>query len=294
MYKIIDSKYCNDNFVLIQEPTHSCHLIISKDEIIYLKTKDRVIIDKCLNKQNNFLFELPENQNNKENVNVLFEYNKTYLNFGCTLFGDYCFGQNYFFRGSNRALHLSSPLPINQLKTNNKEFELSREEIERIFDKNMYDTMYVLDVYGNILFANNRVNGLVVDKKLIPSDEEIIEMELEDRIDQYKISRLISSLNKNQDNHVEAQTPKSIDKITNFNIYGSFLFRTFSHMLLTVTNDKFNLKWFRIDFIGNNKFKLTISDIPVIEITVDDLLNCHIQKVKQLQKAQEEAEKIET
>ena len=43
-------------------------------------------------------------------------------------------------------------------------------------------------------------------------------------------------------------------------------------MLLTVKNGKFDLKWFRIDFISKDKFKLTTSPIAVIEPTIDDVI----------------------
>ena len=44
-------------------------------------------------------------------------------------------------------------------------------------------------------------------------------------------------------------------------------------MLLTVKDDKFDLKWFRIDFIEKDKFRLTSSPINIIEPTIDDVIN---------------------
>lgn len=255
MYKVIDSSQCNNDLVLISMlPNHRC-LIINKDEIIYLKTGYNVIIDKTLSMNNKPQFDYDNYINFEKETPVLYEYNKLYIKIDSTFFRDYCFSQQYFFRGTNRALYLDSVISSDNVKTNDKEVILNRKEIEQIFNKDMYDGMYIIKHDGIVKYCSNKTNGLVIDKKIIPSDEEIIKLSLNNEL--------------------------TIDDIKNIPIYGSNLIWDYNDMLLIVNNGKFELKWFRIEFIEKDKFKLVTRDIPIIEPTVDDLLNYHIKKENQ-------------
>ena len=285
MYKIIDSKHCNDKYICVDQDNNN-HFIVSTDEILYLHTKQKLLINKS-NLENYSMF--------SELDSVIFEYNKPYLDFIFSIHG-YGAQQNYFFKGTDRALYVNQPLPIDERYSYaNQKFDiLTRKEIEEIFNKDNYDAMYIIDVNGRILFANNKVNGLVIDKKIIPSDDEIIELDLNNRIGNYNISKVINNKIDNNKHYNKAYIPETIEKIQNIKLYGGFLLRTYSNMLLTIKDDKFSLKWFRIDFLEKDKFKLTTSDIPVIVPTVDDIINYTREEEKRFKKIEEESIKQQT
>lgn len=272
MIKAIDKKYCIDNLVQLMPYTDVCHLIVSADEIILLKTGNGVLINKYAQHPSRYLFPFSEKEQNDWNhFTELFEYNKVYLDFRGSV-GGFRFDKNYFFKGSERALFLEEPLPVDERNATMDSVELNRTEIEKIFDSDNYDSMYVIDRNGRILLAKNDKDKICIGKSIIPSDEEIIEMELRDRKGNYNIARALNPANDTHENYEKANAKKTIEEIENFKIYGPALLGKYSHMLLTVKDGKFDLKWFRIDFISKDKFKLTTSPIAIIEPTIDDVI----------------------
>lgn len=273
MYKIIDSNHCDNKYISAKLDDSVAHFIVGIDEIVYLNKKDLPLIMDDNNSQNYLSFSETENHSSSKK-SLIFEYNKPYIDFIVSIHG-YGASQKYFFKGTNRALYLNEPLTIDERYAfENREIEiLNREEIEERFNKDNYDAMYIVDTYGKVLFANNKVNGLVVGDKIIPSDDEIVKWDLDNRIADFNIMRLITNSARNEERFKIAHTPRTIDEIQNFKLYGGSILRTYSHMLLTVKNGKFSLKWFRIDFEEKDKFKLTTSPISVNEPTVDDIIN---------------------
>lgn len=271
MIKAIDKQYCKNNLVQLMNTSNFCNLIVSDDEIILLKTGDTVLINKYVNHPNRNLFPFHENIKNDGYFNELFEYNKIYLNFIGKV-GGYGFQKMYFFKGTNRALFLDEALQVDERVDEENVRELNREEIEKIFNSKNYDSMYILDRNGTIIYASNKKDGYVIKKNIIPSDKEIIKMELEDRIFKYNIARSINHGIDTQENYEQSHKSKMIDEIKDINIYGPIGIKKYSDMLLTSKNGKFKLQWFKLDFIEKDKFKLTTSEIPIIEPTVDDVI----------------------
>lgn len=273
MIQAIDKKYCIGDLVQLMPYTDTCHFIVSTDEIILLKIGDKVLVNKYSNHPSRNLFPYHEKEQIDRNYfTELFEYNKTYLNFRGSV-GGFSFHQDYFFKGSERALYLEQSLPVDDRNTVKDSIELSRQEIEELFDSSNYDSMYVIDKNGRISFSRNDKDKICIGKKVIPSDDEIVEMELRSRKGDYNIARAINPENDTTENYQKATTPKTIDEIRNFKVYGPFLFANYSDMLLTVKDGKFNLKWFRIDFIEKDKFRLTTSPIEIVEPTIDDVFS---------------------
>lgn len=253
--------------------TDSCHLIISADEIILLKVGDKIIVNKYTNHPSRNLFPYSEKEQiDCHHFTQLFEYNKTYLNFRASVRG-LSAHQEYFFKGSNRALWLTKPLSIDDRNQIEDSVELSRQEIEEIFNSNNYDSIYVIDKSGIISFARNDKDKVCIGKKVIPSDEEIVEMELSSRKQTYRTARMLNPQTDTTENYEKANTPRTIDEIRDFQVCGPMLFSTYSHMLLTVKDGQFDLKWFKIDFIEKNRFRLTISPITIVEPTIEDVLS---------------------
>lgn len=279
MMKAIDKKYCKGNFVQLMHLSDTCNFIVSTDEIILLKSDGKVLVNNYTDHPNRFEFPFSEKNMTGSYYNELFEYNKPYLNFRGNI-GGYGFGLDFFFKGTDRALLYDVPLPIDQRIAEENVVELTREEIESIFNKDSYDSMYVIDVNGRILFANNLKNGLVIEKSIIPSDEELIALDVKDRIydqDMTKIARRIGHIDDpDYDEETEIYPNievRPLEEIKNLKLYGSALFDRYSHMLLTSKDGKFELKWFKLKFLEKDKFKMTYSPISIAIPTIDDVIH---------------------
>lgn len=272
MIQAIDKKYCIGNLVQLMPYTDTCHLIVSADEIILLKVGDKVLVNKYVNHPSRNLFPYHEKEKNDwQHFTELFEYNKTYLTFRGSI-GGFRFHKYYFFKGRDRALWLEEPLPVDERCAMENSVELDRHEIEKIFNSDNYDSMYVIDINGRISFARNDKDKIHIGKNVIPSDNEIVKMELKSRKGDYSIAKAINPDNDTTENYQKANTPKTIEEIKDFKVYGPAHFAKYSHMLLTVKGGKFNLKWFRIDFIEKGKFRLISSPISIVEPTIDDVI----------------------
>lgn len=292
MYKIIDSNSCDDKFVMDTREYFTNCFIVSLDGIVYLKKGDKELIRDYINSENNFRFDTVDLDTYE--VPVIYEYNKQYLEFVENHIGTGA-KQNYYFKGTNRALHVEDYLHIDEKYTysGNESYEVSRGKIENIFNKDNYDAMYIM-AESKLKYAYTKKDGLILNdlriKNIIPTDEEIIELELRDRISDYNIVKAINGHIDTKENYDEAHKPKTIDEIKNFKLYGGFL-RNFVHMLLTVKNGKFNLMYFRIEFLEKNWFKLTTCQIPIIEPTVDDIIKLTREEDARLRKIEEEKRK---
>ncbi len=272
MIQAIDKKYCIGNLVQLMTYTSFFHFIVSTDEIIFLKVGDKVLVNKYDNHPNRNLFPYHEKEKNDWlQFTELFEYNKIYLNFRGSVEG-FRFHKNYFFKDNDRALWLEEFLPVDESYGIEDSVELDRYEIEKIFDSSNYDSMYVLNRNGRISFARNDKDKIYIGKNVIPSDNEIIEMELRSRKIDYNIARIINPENGTTENYQKANSLKKIEEIRDFKVYGPAFLGKYSDMLLTVKDGKFDLKWFRIDFIEKDRFKLTSSPISIVEPTIDDVI----------------------
>lgn len=275
MIKAVLEKYCKDNLVQLMPYTDHCQLIISADEILFLKIGNRILVNKYENHPSRYLFPYSDNIKYTEGFetryNQLFEYHKIYLNFRGSVSG-YRFDKSYFFKGTNRALYFSEVLEVDDRKTKDNVEYLTRNEVEKVFDCMQYDSMYVIDRNGTILFAKSRKDGSLITKKIIPSDKEIIEMEQQKRKSDLSLAKIFNESIVTAEKIKEVNTKQAIENIHEFQLYGPILFRNYSHFLVTSLNGKFEMKWFKLDFVSNNKFRLTTSNIQVMEPTVNDVI----------------------
>lgn len=274
MIQPVEKKYCIGDLVQVMPNTEACHLIVSVDEIILLKVGDKILVNKYVNHPSRNLFPYQEKEMYDWcHFTELFKYNKTYLNFRGSLGGG-VFLLDYFFRTNDSSLHLEESLPV-EYKYNDYVGEnsvvLNRQEIEEEFDGGNYDSMYVIDGNGTILFARDDREKIHFGENFIPSDEKIVEKELEFRKEQYLWTKSYYGPVKDSDeSYKKATIPKTIDEIRNFSV-GDINCAAY-HLLLTIKDGKFNLGWFKVDFIEKDKFKLTTDPISIIEPTIDDLI----------------------
>ena len=274
--KAIDEKYCKDNLVQLMTCTDCCQLIMDNDEILFLKTGNNILINKYINHPRRYSFPYSDNEKHYEDCylkyNQLFEYNKEYLDFKGS-FSGFNIRKMSFFKGSERALYTTTYLNSDDRNLVGEVAILPREVIERIFDGNEYDSMYVIDRNGDILYAKSKKDGHLIDRKLIPTEEEIIKSEYEDRISKRKIAK--KSTGNFKDNDLESIKPKTIEEINDYNIYGpcEISSNKYNHFLITSRNGKFEIKYFKLDYVGYDNFKLTCNNILIPEITIDDVIN---------------------
>lgn len=247
LIKEINSGYCTDSSVQLMPDFTDNLLIIDADKVLCFKEKELKIQPQ--------IFE--------------FEYNKLYLNVRDTVHG-VTIHENYFFKRREKSFYLDIPLKLDNKHTILNEIIMNRKEIEELFDSSNYESFYILDCNGIILYAKSKNDGVIIDRKIIPSDQEIIKMDRDNRIAKCKIAYAINGLSE----PVSIQT-KSISQIKNFQIYGPILpTNMYSNIVITSKNQEFTAKWFKLDFVEQDKFRVTISEIPIILplSTIDDVL----------------------
>lgn len=276
MIEAVNKKYCNNNLIQLMHRENTCNLIVSDEEILLLRLGDKVIINSYENHPDRSLFPYSDKAKNGPFYNELFEYRKPYLVFSGN-YGGFNFELNYFFKGNDRALFWSETLQTDRREVNENEMTLSREEIENLFNKDNYDSMYVIDVNGKILYASNPKNGVVVSNQIIPSDEEIIEKDYLKRIGEAKMKstmrRVIRDSEITEEDDPSKVKRKTIEEIKDLTLYNSSLFDRFGHMMLTSKNGEFSINWFKIKFIEKDKFKLIYQPIYIKIPTNIDVIN---------------------
>jgi len=271
MIKAIDKKYCVGDMVQLMPLSDYFQLIMDANEVVLLKVGNNVLINKYINHPNRNLFPYHERESYNGKYCELFEYNKLYLNFRGSVSG-FDFSGYYFFRGTDRALCVNDRLTIDERSAKKDKRLLTRKELENFFNSKNYDSMYVVYKNGSILYADNKIDGRIVDGKMIPSDNEIIDMELNERDAKKKIA--LNSMGRYDEANAIVEKAKSISEIKEFNLYGSLsMFSDCSHFLITSKDGKFVVKMFAIDFVGKDQFRLTTIDVPIIIPTIDDVIN---------------------
>lgn len=281
--KYIKNKYCKNNLVQLMHISNRCNFIVSPDEIILLKSDGNLILNSYKKHPKRFLFPYSinsvTNSNHSLYYNELFEYDKPYLNFSGEGVGGYSFQLNYFIKDDeNKTIFYSTPISCDRRYASEKDIYLTEEELKKIFDKKSNDSIYVIDVYGKILFANNKVNGLVIKKNIVPNNKELIELDKQKREydeDMKIMARRIAHCfdDDYKEEEKEKILPRNVDEIKDLDIFSAGLFNNYSHMLLTVKNGKFSLMWFKLKYLEKDKFKLTYHNIPITIPDKNEIIN---------------------
>lgn len=246
------------------------YLLIDSEEIVLLKTKGEILINKYLNNPHREEFSFKEIKYSRpfflewdsERYNELFDYNKIYLRFEITG-GGYRFGKYYFLKENEEVFCICEHLDNEENLTVK---ELSKNEIEDFFDSNNYDSMYIINCEGYIEFASNKKDGTIINMDIIPSDEEMISIELQKRMNNEFLASIFSYDRDFKQNRLE---PKLIDEIQNISIYGKGMFHGYYYILVTSKNGKFDVNWLGLEYIENGKYRLTLENVLITEPTVD-------------------------
>ena len=266
--KAIDKKYCKEGLVQLMNLSDMCNFIVSPNEIILLKSDGKIIVNNYEGHPKRYSFPFSERIITNDSYHGLFEYNKPYLNFSGAV-GGYRLTIDYFVKDNDRAILYETYLSADKRTAEENTIELTRDEIEEKFNKDLYDSMYVIDISGKILFANNKVNGLVIDNNIIPTNEEIVALDAKERVYEQDLSFMARRIGHVFDEtYVEEEQeeikPRNIEEIKNLNIYSGGLFKDYHHILLTSKGGMFSVQWFKLEYVEKDKFKMSYSNIPVI------------------------------
>lgn len=268
MIKAIDAKYCKGDLVQLMTIDGGTSFIASPEEIILLKGYRKVYVNKYENHPNRYEFPYSENVKTGEYFNELYEYNKPYIIYESNHIGYIC-SMMYFFKGSNRAIKYETSLPIDLRSTQDIEEELTREEIESKFNKDNYDSMYIIDVNVNSFFINNNLENICLGNGFDFSDEEIIARDLRKRERDQRMANIFRVDGKKSTEEIKA---RPIEEIKDLKLYSGFI-NKYSHLLLTSKDGVFSLMWFNIVFVEKDKFRLTYSIVPIKVPTVDNIIS---------------------
>lgn len=100
-----------------------------------------------------------------------------------------------------------------------------------------------------------------------------MKLEREERLSKHHIACAINKKIDTEEKEKSARQYNAIDDIRSFKIYGPFLTANYSHILITSKDGVINATWFKLEFVKKDVFKLTTIPIPVIEPTIDEVIN---------------------
>lgn len=254
----------DENFQILINPLLSC-LVMSADEIILLKHISKVLVNKYPNYASQNEFSLEEEKEDYQKL--LLSYNKLYLGYRNNGAGIQFF-QYYAVKDGNRNYVYNKTLPFHE---RGKLFTqiMTREETEQLFNPLKYDSMYIMDVNGIIYYAYNKKDGYVIHKTIIPSDEEIINLEKKKRELNNKEACI---LRKDYEKYEQTFEQKKIEDIKDIQIFGGALFPEYKVLLVTSKEGKFDIRWFSLHFLEKDKFQFNYVPIGVLVPNQEDLL----------------------
>ena len=102
-------------------------------------------------------------------------------------------------------------------------FELSYDEVNDLFNQPKYDGLYILNLSGEIVSAYNKKDGIIIDNKFIPKEKK--------------------------------------DEVAT--IYGTNdkLYDGFNNIIITISNNKYDVNLFKLECVGIDKYILFLSNI---------------------------------
>lgn len=173
MKKIIDKQYIRDNVAQLMLGTSDSEIVMDASEILLLKVDGKVLINKYLNhpRREEFPYsDVPMHESDgAELYNILFEMDKDYLIY--ELGGADNIIMNRFAMKDYGCLWSYEEAEI----PDEDDFEVNsytREEMEKIFDCQNYDSMVILDRRGRIMIAYSSKDGKIVTTDMLPTVEQ--------------------------------------------------------------------------------------------------------------------------
>lgn len=263
MLKSIKKENCQDNFVSYESELDNFNLVLSADSLIFFKVGDQVIEDAL----NADLEDIQRNEKFKEN----YEYNKMYLNLSASEIG-YNFKKNYFFKGEEDSLFFSEIIDADEYCALENVVELTRDQLEQLFDKENFDSMFLFHRNGPCVYAYDKKLNLEMGKNIIPSNNDIIKKDLSIRKHKFNIAKSLNCSFNSKKNYEDAHRIRTIEEIENCKFYSPALMGKYSYFILTTFNNQFYFSWFKLEFIEKDKFKLITGPIEIKAIALEDVI----------------------
>ena len=275
MIEIINKKNYKNGLVKYNVSSDLFHLIVDDKEICFLRLGDFILVNKFIN--NRIIDKFDDERlayysnastsydDDLSKIYGLFNCDKTYLNYVSSGVY-YSLSKELFSNSRSNLIREFDDLLDKGFNCGNKcVIECSRIQLEEMFNYDNYDSMYVFNSNGNFLFVGNKVDGVIINDKIVPSDEKIVELDLRKR----QIDAIVSLDIKGSGEELSKITSRSIDEIKKLDIYGSSKFCKYKYLIITSNGGVFSVNWFSLKFVSTDKFLLSVYNIPVEDIEKD-------------------------
>ena len=267
MIETMNFNKSRDGYVKYSFNSDLFQLIMDDKKIVFLKIGDFVLINKFITNRvlnmfdddrlNYYSKHFCEYDDDFRKLYGVFEFDKTYLNFassGCFFTFD---SQKFSKDKYNVVREFFDLCDYDEERV----YECGREDLKKLFNYNNYDSMYVFNDNGNFLFAGNKVDGVVLDEELVPSDEKIIRLDL--------INRRVNAVKDGCSTmNVKEIGVRNIDEIEDVYIYGDDRSRYFS---VVSENGQFSVNMFSLKYVGKGKYILGVKKVNNKMLSNDDV-----------------------
>ncbi len=267
MVYTIKKKYCQKNKVMFAPITDKNQLILGPDGIVLLRIEGHTIINAFLKHEDRTDFPFGDRtQTDIDHFTEIFDYNKTFLDFSGDIYS-FRISKRYFYRSDSGAMLLEEYIPNDATEDNSSTIVLTRDEAETKFDPANYDAMFLVNSYGMITCGHSKKDSLDFGHAVIPSIEQIVELDLRNRLWKYELFDRTMD-----DSHLFVPSKRCISDIRNLPLYTPALGRNFSHLLITFKDNQFSLEWFKLDFVSIDEYRLTSVIKTIDDPTIENII----------------------
>lgn len=253
----IDQEFIEDDKIRYVCEYNSSPMIIDSKEIIFLDSNSLISKKPC------DMEVYPVGSSNDVSGNYChtiqeFKYNNLYIYSNRSIHG-YQLKQLIFLTAKNGKTYCVE----DTICTNEKakiEF-LNRNQLEGrfLFDELNFDSAYILNNDGKILYAQNRIDGKVIDNFAILSDDQIIESEFANQFRQNIIIKGLLGLEKTEVNR------KSIDEIHDYILFGCQM-GGYQNIIITSKDNTIRAFEFKITMKSRDIFEYNTSELLLFDI----------------------------
>ena len=215
--------------------------------------RDTLIMDSdgvlLLVKDGKILFDKFGYRRNKNEVGMRFNYNKIYLIFKSSLVESDIMVRVYMEDEFGSIVNEYCLEPKDEVE----EAILSRNFLMEnfSFDDKKMDGLYVIDLKKGVLSAQNGIDGVLLNNFVIPSDDEICEMEYEFQKQNHRLFNLIRGYDDG-----DLVVKKKIEDIKYYPIVQGVYYHCQNYLYIMVKDGNFDIYFFEVVCMGKDKFKL--------------------------------------
>lgn len=259
-------KFDDDGAVVIYDNSFLERLIVNENELLLLNHNDDITINRS------GVMNLNGNR-----IKQKLYFDKPYIDLSCTLIGSNF--KNYILKRFDGSAVLFEQKLSDKNITSRTEQILTRDEVKKYFDHTNYDAMYLANKRLGLTFAYNKEDGIIIDHNIVPTNEELIELDWKQREMQLRLYHLFDDRNTCTPRILETPLAESIDSLKNVDIYYS-LSSDCSDILITSKNGKLKANWIYLSFLGKEQFRLITKEELLFERDTEFVLEGNTTKEK--------------